>query len=154
VGQRTLDDIVNREAYRALWGRWYGRETDFYRECGRLVSALSWDDVLAIAGPDVHVFARLSTEAYRRLTSEDIPARLKVGAVNVMRMDRKSCQVWAHNGADPLELSRALMDLLPYFDGRPTTEALQAIEAAEGARIDPALVRRLVDFGILIPHES
>ena len=150
--RHTLDDVVNLEVYRALWGRWDGREAEFYRECSRLVSRLSWDDVVAIGGPDVRVFSRLTTEAYRRLMSDDIPARLKVGALNVMRMDRKSCRVWAHDGADPLELSRALMDLFPYFDGRPTAEALQAIEAVEGVRIDPALVRRLVDFAILVPH--
>jgi hypothetical protein len=152
-GQRTLDDLVNRGASRALWGRWYGQEADFYRECGRLVSKLSWDDVVAIGGPDVRIFSRLTTKAYRRLTFDDTPARLKVGALNVMRMDRKSCRVWAHDGSDPLELPRALMDLLPYFDGRPTAEALQAVEAEEGVRIDPALIRRLVDFEILVPRE-
>ncbi len=45
------------------------------------------------------------------------------------------------------------MDLFPYFDGRPTAEALQAIEAVDGVRIDPALVRRLIDFAILVPHD-
>ncbi len=55
---------------------------------------------MAIGGPEVRVFSRLTTEAYRRLTSDDIPARLQVGALNVMRMDRKSCRVWAYDGAD------------------------------------------------------
>jgi hypothetical protein len=152
-GRGTLDDLVNREAARVLWGRWYGREAEFYGECSRLVSGLAWDKVVALGGPDVQVFSQLTREAYRRLISDDTPTRLKVGALNV-RMDRTSCRVWAHDGRDPLEVPRALLDCLRYFDGRPTSEALQAAEAEEGVKIDPALVRRLVDFEILVPRES
>jgi hypothetical protein len=45
------------------------------------------------------------------------------------------------------------MDTLTYFDGRTTDQALRAIEAGEGLRIDRALIRRLVDFRILVPDE-
>jgi hypothetical protein len=151
--QRMLDDLVNREAGRALWGRWYDREADFYRECGRLVSGLSWDDVGAIAGPDVQVFARMATEAYGRLTSGDIPRRLKVGELNIVRMGHESCRVSTYCGSDPLDLPTELIDTLPYFDGRTTDQALRAIEAGKGLRIDRALIRRLVDFRILVPDE-
>lgn len=106
--QRPLDDLVNREAFRAMWGRCYGREAEFYRECGRLVSGLSWDDVIAIAGPYVRVFARVTTEAYRRLMSEDVPGRLRVGTLNVVRSGRDWCRVWSHNAADPLILANVL----------------------------------------------
>jgi hypothetical protein len=40
---------------------------------------------------------------------------------------------------------------LGYFDGRPTSDALAAISEAENVRLDPALVRKLTDFGVLIP---
>jgi hypothetical protein len=140
----------DRDAYRAAWGRWYGREADFYRACGRLVSGLSWDNVVAIGGSDVRLFSRLAKEAYRRVTSDDIPARLKAGTFSITGMDRRSSQVATYSAWDPLELSRDLMALIPHFDGRPVAEALQVIEATEGVRIDPALVRRLVDFQILV----
>jgi hypothetical protein len=123
VGRRTLDDLTDPDAYRALWGRWCGREVEFYRECSRLVSGLTWHDVTAIGGPEMQIFARLAREAYGRLMSREIPERLKVGSVKIVRMDQQSCRVWTYNGSDPLDLPRALMDVLPYFDGRPTDQA-------------------------------
>jgi hypothetical protein len=44
--------------------------------------------------------------------------------------------------------------MLPYFDGRPTVEALQAIAAKENTILSQDLIRRLVDFGVLIPLEE
>ena len=51
---------------------------------------------------------------------------------------------------DPLELPRLLVDVLPYFDGRPTVEALRRIRAGRRVNVQPGLVRRLVDFGVLV----
>jgi hypothetical protein len=42
-----------------------------------------------------------------------------------------------------------LLELLPYFDGRPTKDVLAAIEDERGVSLDPALVRKMVDFGLL-----
>jgi hypothetical protein len=151
--RRTLDDLVTRKAGRALWGRWYDREADFYRECGRLVSGLAWADVVAIAGPNVQVFARTTTEAYDQLTSGDIPERLKVGGLNIVRMGREACRVSTYSGSDPLDLPTELLEALPYFDGRSTNQALRAIEVGAGLRLGQALIRRLVDFQILVPDE-
>jgi hypothetical protein len=57
----------------------------------------------------------------------------------------------AYSGYDPLALPKALMDLLPYFDGRPTREALRHIRRRCGIRLDERIVRKLADFEILIP---
>jgi len=153
-GAATLDDLADPAAARASWGRWWGREAEFYRECGRRVSALSWADVAEICGPDTAIFARVTREAHAALLSDAIPPRLRMGPINVVRIDGRSCCVWSYDGADPLDLPRRLMDLFPYFEGRSTEEALRAIETAEGVRIDPALVRRLVDFEVLVPDAA
>ncbi len=39
--------------------------------------------------------------------------------------------------------------MLPYFDGRRTGEVLEEILVKEKLRIQPEVVRRLADFGIL-----
>jgi hypothetical protein len=41
------------------------------------------------------------------------------------------------------------MELLPYFDGRPTKDVLEAIAAERGIALDPALVRKMADFALL-----
>ncbi|MGH7388842.1 MAG: hypothetical protein ACREM3_05220 [Candidatus Rokuibacteriota bacterium] len=147
----ALDDLVDRDLSRAVWGRWHGREVEFYRECARLTGGLAWEDVVAISGPDTRIHARLALTAYAALTSEETPARLEVGGITIVRMGRAICRVSAYSVSDPLDLPKALMDVLPYFDGRTTDQALQAIEDHEGLRIDRTLVRRLVDFEILVP---
>jgi hypothetical protein len=55
---------------------------------------------------------------------------------------------------DPLELPRRLFDALGYFDGRPTQDALRRIRDECCLRLQPALVRRLVDFGVLVPADG
>ena len=150
---RALDGIVDPAVYRSLWGRWLGRETEFYETCGRLVGSLKWPDVVAIGGPDIQIFAHLVREAHAALGSDEIPERIKIGKLAVISTDQASSCVCGYNGGDPLELPKALMDVLPHFDGRPTREALASIRAEAGIAVDPALVRKLVDFEILVACE-
>jgi hypothetical protein len=51
-----------------------------------------------------------------------------------------------------LELPRLLVDVLRYFDGRSTAEALRRIRTEREINVQPNLVRWLVDFGVLIEH--
>jgi hypothetical protein len=137
-----------------LWGNWAGREVEFYQECAQLVNALGWRDVLAIGGPELQVYARLVREAYGKLRSDEISERLKVGAVRIIRMDQGSCCITTYSDYDPLTVPKRLMEVLGHFDGRPTDEALEAIAAAEGINLAPPLVRKLTDFGVLVPDED
>ena len=41
-------------------------------------------------------------------------------------------------------------DVLGYFDGRPTRETLEQIRQERDINVHPSLVRRLVDFGVLV----
>ena len=43
-----------------------------------------------------------------------------------------------------------LQSVLHCFDGRPTDEAFEVIAEERGIKLDDALVRQLLDFGILI----
>jgi hypothetical protein len=48
-----------------------------------------------------------------------------------------------------------IMELLPYFDGqRATPDVLSAIADERGLQLDDALVRKLVDFMLLVPSDS
>jgi hypothetical protein len=59
--------------------------------------------------------------------------------------------VATYSAFDPLDLPRLLVDVLHYFDGRPTAQALARIRRDTGVNIRPDLVRRLVDFRVLVP---
>jgi hypothetical protein len=89
----------------------------------------------------------------RRRRSHELPARLKVGEFKTLQMDAERCRVVSYNGFDPLELSPRLLGVLGYFDGRPTAAALRRLAAQERVKLNEALIRRLVDHGILVACE-
>ncbi len=150
----SLDNRVDRESYARIWGKWAGREHEFYIACAGLVDPLSWQDVLAICGPDVSVQARLTKQAYRRLTSDETPRALTVGTMRLVQITHNAARVTTYSDYDPVEIPRGMIDLLHYFDGRPTKEALDAIAEEKGVRLDPSLVRKMVDFSMLVPAEE
>ncbi len=154
IAAPALDGVPDPAEEKALWGSWAGREGEFYAECAQLVNALDWSDVIAIGGPELQVFAHLLREAYDKLTSEEIPERLKVGAVRIVKMNQDSCCVTTYSEYDPLSVPKRLVEVLGHFDGRLTDQALEAIAAQEGIRLSPPLVRKLTDFGVLVPDED
>jgi hypothetical protein len=154
IDAETLDGVANPATYRALWGQWLNREEEFYRECARRVNALDWKDVMAIGGPEVQIAARLTREAFRELTSDEIPPLLRVGSINVIQLNSESSRVVSYNSLDPIEMTKSVMEVLPYFDGRSTDAARRAIVQERGVRLSDGLIRQLTDFGILVPSEN
>lgn len=145
-----LDGVHSPEARAALWGRWAGRERDFYRECARLVDGLSWEQVLALGGPELRALARLAREAHARLSQDELPQRLRVGSFQVAAVGPRTTRVVSYSPIDPIELPAALMAVLPWFDGRPTQEAVESIARERKLGLTPALIQRLVDFQVLV----
>jgi hypothetical protein len=65
-------------------------------------------------------------------------------------MGADACRVSSYSPFDALDVSKPLLAVLPYFDGRPTEEVRQAILEQEGKSLDDALIRHLVDFRVLV----
>jgi hypothetical protein len=151
IDRFQLDGRVNPEQHAAVWGEWAGRERELFDACGHLVERLGWQEVLAICGPGVRISARLVRDSCDALQSGELPARLRVGEFGIHSVTGKNVLVVSYNGHDPLRLPVGLMEALPYFDGRPVADALRAIERKKQLRLDPDLVRKLVDFSILVP---
>jgi hypothetical protein len=149
VTAEALDNKVDEKMYRRMWGEWLGREHEFFVGCADIVDPLSWAEVLAICGPAARAYAQLTERAFARLTSEEIPAALNVGSFELVQIQQGRMRVSTYSGFDTLEIPGALMELFPYFNGRPTKDALAAIADERGVCLDHALVRKMVDFGLL-----
>jgi hypothetical protein len=148
-----LDETATPEAHHALWGPWAGREAEFYSACGRLVSALSAAEALSIGGPRAALRLRLARQAYAKLMATDLPRAARPERFTVRPLTESHVQVVSYSEYDPLVLSLKVLNLLPYFEGRTLADALQAIRAATGLKMTPALVRKLLDFKILAEAE-
>jgi hypothetical protein len=151
---QELDAVVDEKAHRALWGNWAGREAEFYRECGRLVSALSAQRALEIGGTEVALRLRVARQTYRALISADLPRAVRPGSFRVQPLGDGQVQIVSYSEYAPLLLPAVVLNLLPYFEGRTVAEALAAIDAQEQIEMEPALVRKLLDFEILVAVEG
>ncbi|HEX9818934.1 MAG TPA: hypothetical protein VGD07_04900 [Methylomirabilota bacterium] len=145
-----LDGVPDAGRHRAAWGRYAGREREFYAASARLVERFSWSDVTRVGGAEIELAAALVKETCRALRSEALPARLRVGPVQIAPLGPDRLRVTAYRAYDPLVIPRTLGDVLHHFDGRPTRSALAAIAAESGLEVDRAVVRRLVDFEVLV----
>jgi len=151
---QELDEVVDEEAHRALWGPWAGREAEFYGECGRLVSALSAQEALEIGGVEAALRLRVARRAFAALLSTDLPRAVRPGKFRIQPLGDDQVQIVSYSEYAPLLLPAVVLNLLPYFEGRTVDEALQAIDEHEQTEVEPALVRKLLDFEILVTDET
>jgi hypothetical protein len=95
------------------------------------------------------VAVQLTQAAFERLTIPRLPARLRSGAFRLAPAPGGGALVTTYSPQDPLRLSPAVLEVLPYFDGRTTRAARQAIARELGHQVDTSLLQKLVDFGVL-----
>jgi hypothetical protein len=145
-----VDGRSDRAVAEAVWGSWAGREEELYRACGRLVATLGFDDVLRLCGPEARLRAAIVRAAWQKLRSDEVPPQLRPGKLTVVRSGPAICRVTTYSQHDPIEMHRALLDVLHHFDGRPTEEVLAAIEQEGRMRLGPELVRQMADFAVLV----
>jgi hypothetical protein len=154
MGADDLDGRADPDLARKLWGNWLGREREFYRECARRIRSLSWEDVLRIAGPVVAARARIARRAFGALLHDDPPERLTAGPIQIISQGKAGARVVTYSSYDPLDLTPAVLEILPYFDGRSTIQACAQIQQDLGVQVSADLVRKLSDFEVLVPPKQ
>lgn len=147
---KEIDGKHDENLYRIRWGKWFGREAEFYKECALLVNCLKWSDIENICGPELQIHVCLLQDAYQKLVSDELPERLRVGKFQLGGMEQGAFTVSTYSGYDTMRLSQSVIKVLPYFDGRLVTEVLDEIVEKENLRVSPALLRKLVDFEMLV----
>jgi hypothetical protein len=153
----SLVDLEGRSdpvARRALWGAWAGREGELFRACAAIVDRVDFAEVVRRCGDGVRLRAELVRVAWQKLAAPEPPARLRLGRLDVVRLDAASCRVATYSGLDPIEMPRELFDVLHHFDGRPNADARAAISSAGGPQLTDGLVRKMADFAILVPADD
>jgi len=150
VTGKSIDSCVDETSANELWGRWAGREHEFFIKCSRVVDRLTWPEVLSVCGPEVRALAQLTQSSYGRLISTEMPRTLKPGEMHVVQITRDTTRVNSYSSFDPIDVPNVVMESLPYFDGRPVAAALTAIRDEKGLNIELSLIRKLVDFEMLV----
>jgi hypothetical protein len=142
------------ETQRKVWGQWAGREIDYFMACARLVEPLTWADITAICGPELQLWAKLTGQAHQRLLSNTLPEHLRLGSFQIVQIQAEFSLVQSYINTDLLKIPQPVWEILPYFDGRSTIEAIESAATEKAIKIPPSLIRKLVDFQILVPVET
>jgi hypothetical protein len=154
--QDSLDDsdeTISDDLHRARWGRWAGEEERYYLEASRVVDAMSAEDVMRVGGSEVALLSRLVVHAFAARANDDLPEQVRLVPLEHVRPGRGSTRVVAYSRFDPLDLPTGLLELLPALERGALAEARAALAEDEGVELDDALVRRLLDFGVLASNE-
>lgn len=140
--------------YERAWGSWLGREREFYATAAERVSALSWDAVLDIAGPELRVLQLALRRALAALHHEELPARLRAGPVKATSSNMNQMRVRAYSSLDTVDFPMQIVASLGLFDGRPIEEVLVDAKQMFGTDIDRDMLQRMVDFRLLVPADD
>ncbi len=149
------DGALSEPDARRLWGRFYGHEERFYRACGERASSLSWSEVRATLGASGPLLERRAQRALAALADPTSPPVLRRAPLDVERMRDGRLRVasW-YAASEPVLLDADLVDALDAFDGRPTEVVLSEVRARQGAAVDGATLRALVDRGVLVAPDG
>lgn len=140
--------------YQVRWGRWAGRERAFYRACAAIARTMSWPTLLPLGGVELTAHLELLRAAHQRIEGRGLPARLRSRRLEVLPTSSESSLVTSYRIHDPTELPTVLVDALHRFDGQPVAEALALLREHDGLAVDDELLRRLVDFEVLVAVEE
>ena len=138
---------------RSCWSQhWAGHAAEFYLESARLVEPLGWTKVREIGGPELALVVGKLRAAFWAIQADEVPGYLRLGAVGSIGRDDGSAALTGYSSNDMLLLPKPLADALERFDGRRLTDRVSTeIGSQVGSSLDRATVRRLVDFGVLVP---
>ncbi len=149
LAAHELDDRLLVGHARATWGRWYGREAAFFRAAAEEAATIDAGRLQSLGGVALAARARALRAAWTGLADDALPPRTRLGALRIHGFAGGVVTVEGYSDYDALDVPEALLAVLPYFDGAEVDEARARCLAERGIDVTPALVRRLLDFGIL-----
>lgn len=137
------DGSEDAETRKKMWGAWWTRKKEFFRECAKLVDPLPWSEVLALAGPEGRIWASVVRQTHQAMLDRSLPANLHAGAFGGMPLDGARARVWGNNMFQPVDVPAAWVDTLSRLSGERTDRVLDKLGAGEDQ------ILRFLDLGIL-----
>jgi len=138
----------DEDFYAAMWGRWAGRELEFFVEAAKLVAPLSWRDVRARIGTRLDAGIEAVGAALTALDDTRVPELAGVVRVEPLGIRGNRVRLRTYSDYDPLDLPLDVARKIHLFNERPVPAAIEQAKE-DGVELTPATVRALFDYGIL-----
>jgi hypothetical protein len=147
-----LDEIPpDEETYRDLWRNWFGREEEFYRECYRVVEALTKEEFERHAGIIHKIFLKRVQEARENVVNPKIPPVLKKNP-DLKAFETPDGKVTIKSNVAFYSIQKNLFDVIGLFDGVKTTAEIQKIVHEKyGADLNEDYIHPMFFNQIIIP---
>jgi hypothetical protein len=161
-GELTIEDLEDRPpndaAYERYWGKWVGREEEFYREAYRRVAKLSRADLDRIVHegkPESKKWLDQTMKRYDEALSPLVPAYLVRNKEMRERDGGEKIIVSTYNRYDSHVMGRELYDVLGMIDGeQPLLDNLKRLADEHGIEMSPDLIRELYVQHVLVPPQK
>jgi Fe-S-cluster containining protein len=153
LDEHALNNTASPEGYRRIWGDAGDRAEAFFTRCAELVAPLRYADVLAIGGASVAAAANAARVVYDKVFVEQpLPSHLAKNLLTLVQLRRPGEARVRHVSLqyDWLDLPASLVAELGRFDNAPVARVIDELRA-EGVAVDEALLRRLLDWQVLVP---
>ncbi|MBX3192822.1 MAG: hypothetical protein KF819_37910 [Labilithrix sp.] len=157
----TLEDVEDRAPktadYAGYWGKWVGREEEFYVACHERVRALGRSEFEkhVDATPDGRRLLESLERLYGGAVSPAIPERLLANPKAKTVKAEADVVVTTYNPFDALALDRDLYEALSLFDPAETVEEnLARLERDHGLALTTDLLQYLYMHGVLVAPEG
>jgi hypothetical protein len=149
----TLDgsEPVTEAMRRVTWGRWFGRELEFYQRAGELISALSWRDVAAYGGARLQRKVEAVEEAIEDLHGRRLPPFVEGGAITVITEADDGAWVRSYRAYDAMFLGREVLEVVQGLRAIDLDDLRERLEDRLGAPVADQVLRHYLDVGLLKP---
>lgn len=112
--------------YGVLWGKWEGREVEFFKACHDLVRGLNAEQMQQILGLDGDIELRILEKNHREATAPVLPKVLKMNPeATVKWLPDGSVALGAYSEYDALALPDIAYALLLEFTGREPVDVVR-----------------------------
>ena len=149
-----LDGTLDPARAKAIWGRWYGREGEFFRACAGVAARVDGPQLDAIGGATLAAHAKALRARMASATATTLPARTRLGVVRVHGLREGVATIEGYSVYDLLDVPAAVLDVLPYFDDARVDEARARCLAERGIDVDDSFILRLLDYAVLIAEDD
>jgi hypothetical protein len=150
LDEHDLTNTRDEALHRRSWGRYHGREREFYLACATAVESLEWPEVQALIGVEGQMLVQVLERMQKEL--DQLPGEVMQSPAGLVQLSPRPGQARLRHRSVPhdfADVPAAPLASLARLTARPLTDALAELRL-EGIAVDEALVRTLLDYEVLV----